>query len=161
MRAKTKEPIETKGDAIVLALRARGVDSTDLRYCVHEASHALDAKLREPWSNKAVDRAMKRIGPVRAARSEILARAVEQLVCKRLGVETRSLETWVGMSVMEAIKFRDPFLSYEDALVAAKRTMGTAEAEDRATEIVALVMKADGVKRVPVKSKRTQSTVKT
>ena len=129
---------KTSAESLVLTLRARGVDDTDLRHCVHEASHALDAKLRHPWSNKRIDAAMKRIGPGRAARSEILARAVEQIVCKRLGVETETLDHWVGMSVMEAIKFRDPFLSYEQALGAAKRAMDTVEAKNRATEIIAL-----------------------
>ena len=129
---------KTSAESLVLTLRARGVDDTDLRHCVHEASHALDAKLRHPWSNKRVDDAMKRIGPGRAARSEILARAVEQIVCKRFGVETEKLDHWVGMSVMEAIRFRDPFLSYEQALGAAKRAMDTVEAKNRATEIIAL-----------------------
>lgn len=129
---------KTSAESLVLTLRARGVDDTDLRHCVHEASHALDAKLRHPWSNKRIDAAMKRIGPGRAARSEILARAVEQIVCKRLGVETETLDHWVSMSVMEAIKFRDPFLSYEQALGVAKRAMDTVEAKNRATEIIAL-----------------------
>lgn len=125
--------------ALVRALRARGVDETDdLRHCVHEASHALDAKMRGPWSNEAVSDAMRRIGPGRAARSEILARAVEQIVCKALGVETRSLDTWVGTSVMEAIKFRDPFFDYATAIAAAKRTLEMPEAKTRAAEILAL-----------------------
>jgi hypothetical protein len=134
-------------DDLVLALRRLGVDSpdlrhTDLRHCVHEASHALDARMRGPWSNKAVSVAMKRLGPGRAARSELLARAVEQLVCERLGVKTQSLEHWIGVSVLEAIQFRDPFLEYAQALEAANRMMKTTEASDRATEIIALAAPA-------------------
>jgi hypothetical protein len=124
--------------ALLLALRARGVDNTDLRHCVHEASHALDAKMRGKWTNTAVSAAMKRLGPGRAAASELLARAVEQIVCARLGVETKTLDHWVGVSCMEAIKFRDPFLSYPEALAAARRSMGTKAAEARAAEILAL-----------------------
>ena len=140
-------------EALVLALRARGVDDIDLRHCVHEASHALDAKMRGPWSNTAVSNAMKRLGPGRAARSELLARAVEQLVCKRLGVETKSLDYWVGMSVLEAIKYRDPFLDHEEALAAAERLMKTAEAQERAAEILALAAK-------PAKVSATTGTCK-
>jgi hypothetical protein len=130
--------MDTEAAALVGVLRARGVDNTDLRHCVHEASHALDAKMRGPWSNEAVSRAMKRLGPGRAARSELLARAVEQIVCKRLGVETTPLDKWIFTSCMEAIKFGDPFLKYEDALTAARSIMATAEAAARATEIIAL-----------------------
>jgi hypothetical protein len=135
-KATREQPVSA--ETLVLVLRARGVDATDLRHCIHEASHALDAKMRGPWSNEGVSAAMKRIGPGRAAASEILARAVEQLVCKSLSVETKPLDYWVGMSVMEAAKFRDPFLGYKEALAAAKRTMGTKTATGRATEILAL-----------------------
>jgi len=137
----------TDTEGLVLALRARGVDATDLRHCVHEASHALDAKMRGPWSNEGVSVAMKRLGPGRAAASEIRARAVEQIVCKRLGVVTKPLDYWVGMSVMESCKFREPFLSFKDALAAATRSMGTRAAEERATEILALAAKPVKVKR--------------
>lgn len=139
-------------ETLLLALRARGVDATDLRHCVHEASHALDGKMRGPWSNEGVSAAMKRLGPGRAARSEILARAVEQIVCKHLGVETKGLDHWVGVSVMEAIKFRDPFLEYESALDAATRAMTTTEAEERATEIMALAV----VPKSPSKTRKAR-----
>lgn len=128
-------------EALVIALRKRGIDDTDLRHCVHEASHALDAKMRGPWTNTAVSAAMNRIGPGRAACSEILARAVEQIVCKRLGVETKALDHWIGISCKEAIKFRDPFLDYTQALDAAKRAMGTKEADKRAAAILSLAAK--------------------
>lgn len=143
MRIPVKESVvreaeASPAEALVVALRARGIDETDLRHCVHEASHALDAKMRGLWSNSAVSAAMKRLGPGRAAVSELLARAVEQIVCKRLGVETKSLDHWVGISVMEASKFGDRFLDYRTALDIANRTMTTSEAEGRATEILAL-----------------------
>lgn len=136
-----------KALALLRALRAKGVDSTDVRHAVHEASHALDAKMRVSWSNDFVAVAMRRIGPGRAARSEVLARAVEQIVCQCVGIETRPLEHWIGTSVMEAIKFRDPFLSYEDALKAAREAMGSKEADARATEILALVEKKRRARR--------------
>lgn len=133
--------MNVEAENLLLALQAKGVDATDLRHCVHEASHALDAKMRGRWSNEACSYAMERMGPGRAAASELLARAVEQIVCERLGVETKPLDYWVGMSVMEACKFRDPFLSYKDALAAATRQMKSKAADERATEIVALAMK--------------------
>jgi hypothetical protein len=138
MPTKEVEVHAGASDALVLALRARGVDDSDLRHCVHEASHALDAKMRGPWSNTAVSAAIKRLGSGRAAASEILARAVEQIVCKRLGVETMALDYWVGISVVEAIKFRDPFLDYVDALGAAQRMMNSPAAKKRATDILAV-----------------------
>ena len=124
--------------ALVGVLRGRGVDSTDLRHCVHEASHALDAKLIEPWTNRNVASAMKRLGPGRAAASELLARAVEQLVCARVGVTILPLEKWIFTSCMEAMKFRDPFLGYEEALSAARRSMDSEEARERADQILSL-----------------------
>jgi hypothetical protein len=136
------EKCTTSAESLLRALNAKGVDMSDLRHCIHEASHALDAKLRGTWSNKAVDDAMRRIGPVRAAASEIFARAIEQIVCAALGVETKSLDYWIGMSCREAAKFGNPFLDYKTALLAAKRRMGTKDAKERASEIMALASRA-------------------
>lgn len=128
-----------KAEKLLLALRARGVDSTDLRHSVHEAVHAFDAKLPEgEWSNERVAAAMKRIGPGRAARSEVMARAVEQLVCKRVGIEIRPIEHWAGISVMEAIKFGDPFLTFRQAEEAMKNAMESLEAKLIADRICGL-----------------------
>lgn len=126
-------------EKLLLALRSRGIDSTDLRHAVHEAHHALEAKVPEgKWETWTIDRAVKRMGPGRAAASEIAARAVEQVICERLGVPTKPLEDWVGTSVMEAIKFGDPFLSYTDALDAAKRRMASLQTKLEADRIMAL-----------------------
>lgn len=140
-------------EKLLRAIRACGVDSTDLRHAVHEAHHALDAKLPAgKWDTWALDRAIKRMGPGRAAASEIAARAAEQVVCERLGLKTKPLDEWVGTSVMEAIKFRDPFLSYDQALEAAKRRLSSPDAQKDADRIMALADAPAPKKRRPKKS---------
>ena len=94
------------GDKLIAAIRARGVESSDLRYCAHEAHHALVCGIRKPWSVDAIDKAMRRTFKIYSLRfcDEIRARAVEQIVCRRAGVDCGDVERWALVTAMECMK---------------------------------------------------------
>lgn len=135
----------TTAEDVILAIRARGSDATDLRDAAHEAWHAIEAAIPEgQWDRNTISARVKRKGRGWAAASEVKARAVEQIVCQRMGVPAgrHKLEDWVGTSCMEAIKFREPFLPYTDALAAVKRYMASKDVQKDADTIIALATKA-------------------
>ncbi len=103
-------------DAVIQAIRSRGGDATELRDAAHEACHALACGVPDgKWDRDTIHRYVMRGGYGRAAEGEVVARLVEQEVCKVLGVVTNNIEHWLLVSCMEAIKFRLPFLSYDQA----------------------------------------------
>lgn len=139
-------------EQIILAIRARGSDATDLRDAAHEAHHAIEAGIPEgKWDRDTISRAVKRKGRSWAAASEVKARAVEQVVCMRLGVPAgrHPLEQWVLVSCMEAMKFREPFLEYTVALKAVQRRMSSDDVQQDADAIIALAGIAIAVKQKP------------
>ena len=87
--------------AVIAAIRARGSDAVELRDGAHEACHALELGLVE-WDRDTIHFAImrRRIGDRIAM--ECTARAVEQVVCARLGVTTDSVDKWAFITAMEA-----------------------------------------------------------
>lgn len=160
MNATTTETM-TDAQKLVQAIRARGVESTDFRHAVHEAFHALDAKVPAgKWDCWSLDRYIKKLGRSGAAGSELKARAVEQILCERFGVQTRPLEHWILISCMEASKFGDAFMPYDDAFKGAELYMKGKQAQKDADAIMALVNEAPTSKKT-VKKKTTKKKVKT
>lgn len=140
----------TTPEAVIAAIRAMGSDADDLRDAAHEAHHAIEAGIPAGrWDRDTISRYVKRMGPGRAAASEVRARAVEQVVCARLGVPAgrHKLEDWVGTSVTEAIKFREPFLKYEDAVKAVKARLASKDVQKDADAIIALATPAKKARR--------------
>lgn len=80
-----------------------GTKGPDVRDAVHEAAHAISFGLDAPWTRARIDRAAGR-EPREKFRQEALARAVEQLVCERLGVEIDPLDMRAATAALEAIK---------------------------------------------------------
>jgi hypothetical protein len=142
-------------EEVLLAIRARGCETTNLRDAAHEAHHAIEASVPEgKWGREAISKAVKRMGPGRAARSEIVARAVEQIVCERLGVTVKPLEERVGTSCMEAIKFREPFLDYDAAVTATKNALTSKTTLAAADTIIALADVPFTAKKAPKRAPR-------
>jgi len=128
--------------AIIDAVRARGNNPRNLRDAAHEAHHALDAKVRGKWDRENIHRHVRRMGNGRAALSEIMARAVEQIVCARCGVDPGGdVDHWALMSAMESIKndrvdiWRIGKLTLADLI---KREMGSPDAQAAADAVCAL-----------------------
>jgi hypothetical protein len=103
-----KEPSLT-GDALSLlnAIRRRGVVTSTLRDAAHEACHALQWDVKRKWTRDNIH--AKKPKPHRifghtGVHDEIDARAVEQVVCQRLGVDCGPVEKWADICWMEMLK---------------------------------------------------------
>lgn len=91
---------------IIAAVQARGSDAEDLRDAAHEAVHVLLGDLSS-WGRNDIGRSLVRrlgtfYGRSEVTGEEITARAVEAIVCERLGVE-HSIERFTGVTLLEAI----------------------------------------------------------
>ena len=93
----------------------RGDDA--FRFAVHEAAHGLDADA-DDWSSDALHAALTEQfdGPALWV-AEVRARCVEQAVCAAFGVETDSIEQWLHISAIEAIRFGLPFAKQSEFVV--------------------------------------------
>ncbi len=91
--------------AIIAAVAARGSNPHDLRDAAHEACHGIELALPE-WDRESVHYALMDVRPGDRVAMECRARAVEQIVCARLGVATAPIETWAFLTSMEALKNR-------------------------------------------------------
>jgi hypothetical protein len=112
----TVQSIAARAARIIDAVESRGNDPRDLRDAAHEACHALMFGVRPgQWDRETIHRAIKRRRNVVAESiygnrlggmvdAEIVARAVEQVVCSDLGVDCGSIETWAHVAWMEAWK---------------------------------------------------------
>lgn len=123
--------------SIVIACAARGVEIMDrvedpndpelLRFCAHEASHALEVHAGD-WRSEPLHRAVESYGPGLAMygrawlwRTEMIARAVEQVVCERVGVPVDVVEKRILVAHMEASTYRYRYPSYADSLATVRR----------------------------------------
>lgn len=105
---------------IIEYVRSRGSDTSNLRDAVHEACHALEAKI-ENWDRNSIHEAMQKI-PTRIP-SEITARAVEQIVCSDLGVSIATIETWCHIACTEATTLGFKFCSYTECVTKVKESV--------------------------------------
>lgn len=122
---------------LIDAINARGLTppAKSLRDAAHEAHHALSVKLRGKWDRERTNRALERRGRGRMVADEIMARAVEQIVCTDLGVECGPVEKWAGVSCMEAIKNSRLSLPYDMVLAGVQRAL-TSKAARKAADAV-------------------------
>lgn len=88
---------------LVAAVRAKGSDASDVRDAAHEACHALSWGVKKKWTRNNIHAKKPRVRSEGVA-DEILARAVEQIVCADLGVECGSIEKWAMVCWMEMLK---------------------------------------------------------
>lgn len=129
----------TKGELLVAAVRAKGSDARDVRDAAHEATHALRWKVRAPWTRDRIhDKAPAPRDASRKIREEIIARAVEALICAELGVEY-DLPTWAMTCAMEQVKMEGIAVPSLDWLIdAIKNHMAGLEAKRTAAAVLAL-----------------------
>lgn len=129
------------GEDLLLAIRARGSDARDLRDAAHEACHALAWKVKGKWTRKKIEtsnpyrrRSLMSFG----IGDEITARAVEQLVCARLGVECDPVSRTVMTMCMETAKFDGVSLPYDEMVTAVTDRMKSTAAVEMADRVLAL-----------------------
>lgn len=94
-------------DALLSAIQAKGSNATTLRDAAHEACHALQWGVKKRWTRDNIHaKKPKRhriFGDI-GVRDEMVARAVEQLVCARMGVDCGTVEHWAQICWMETFK---------------------------------------------------------
>ena len=131
-----------QADAIIAEVRKRGNEpiGSGLRDAAHEAFHALTVKAGpKSWQREKVHaKLVRKFMRAELWLHEMEARAVEQAVCKALGVECGSVEQWVFTSSMEAIKRGLPYGEYNPSLAYVERYMTTAACGEWAAKILAL-----------------------
>lgn len=112
-----------KAAAIVAWVRGKGSDTDNVRDAAHEASHALEFGVKK-WDRRSIDvAALRKPRPIGMA-SEVLARAVEQLVCEALGVE-HDWPNFMFIAGMESLKVGNPMPGPDwltKAVAAAKKS---------------------------------------
>lgn len=131
---------------LIEAIRARGSDARDLRDAAHEAHHALSAKVRGPWDRENIHKFVIRLRRSDEILDEMVARAVETIVCERFGVAIVradgtpwTLEQRAMTSSMEAMKYGRPYLPTLELTVKAMRNaLASSTAQEHAERVIAL-----------------------
>ena len=151
---------DTKPETLIAIIRANGNDATTLRDAVHEAYHALESGTPAgKWDRETIHRYVTKMGRGRAALSEIRARAVEQIVCRRFGVDCGTVDHWAFIACMEAMKFRTPFFGDVATVIdLIKQTMATPEAETWADTVMALRAPAPVMKAKRTRARKAVTT---
>lgn len=121
------------------AFVAHGVTAMDVRDGAHEATHALEWGVEPPWTRARVAAAAGRKSANAKFESEVLARAVEQLVCEAVGAECPPLEERAFVALLEGAK-RDGYMvdSIQVWMDMVTARMKSAEARDMVQRILAL-----------------------
>ena len=131
---------------LVAIVRARGSDANEARDAAHEACHALSWGVKKPWTRDNIHARKPKdsriFGPMPGVREEILARAVEQLVCARLGYDCGTVEKWAMVCWMEMIKNEGISLPTEGnwLVTRVREDMKTERAAAMADRVLALTM---------------------
>ncbi len=130
---------------LLIRIRECGSDARDLRDAVHEASHALDCKLRIGyWQRPTIERAMKKMSRGDAIASEVEARAVEQIICERLNEPVKPVSHWVLVTCVESLKHQEKVLTPNQMQFAIEQAMHGNYAKAKAIDILRLVRREDG-----------------
>lgn len=137
MAKPTTDAHKTQAEALVSAVRAKGSDATDARDAAHEAAHALSWGVTKKWTRDNIHAKKPRIA-ADGVYDELTARAVEALVCKRLGIP-HEVKQWAFVMVMEMIKNEKIALPSVDwASAGIELRMKTSIAKELAADVLAL-----------------------
>lgn len=141
-------------EEVVQAVRAMGSDARDLRDAAHEAHHALDAGVKPGcWDRETIHNALVRIGRAEGLASEVMARAVEQLVCADFGVPYGDEERWITIACLELAKGGLGVPSIEWMVNAVRHAKASPESRKAADRVLAVVDYPLPAKRLPARSR--------
>lgn len=146
MKLMSEPAAKPTAQDIIRAIRDRGSDADTLRDAAHEACHALEFSVPEgEWDRDSIDNyaqsAIQKKGRearVFALRSEILARAVEQLVCRAVGAECPAVEACALVACKEALTIDRVMIDPQLFVVGVKNCMGSVEAKKMLDRVLAL-----------------------
>lgn len=131
---------------VLRAVRDRGSDVEDLRDAAHEACHALEFFVPDgEWDRESIDaycqaaiQKHKARARAFALRSEIFARAVEQVVCADLGAKCPPVEMCAMTACKEAIAVDRVHYDLPLFILGVKEAMKTAQVRQMADRVIAL-----------------------
>lgn len=131
---------------IIRAVRDRGSDVEDLRDAAHEACHALEFSVPDgEWDRESIDSYCqagilknRRNARSFALRSEIFARAVEQVVCADLGAKCPPVEMCAMTACKEAIAVDRVHYDLPLFILGVKEAMKSKEVRVMADRVIAL-----------------------
>lgn len=125
-------PDSLAAEKLLRAIQARGSDATDLRDAAHEAHHAIFARVKGRWTRKNIDRALQKLHRSDRVGDEMRARAVEQLVCRFLGVDPGTVEKWAGISCLESMQIDKLGIPYDAMMEGVQRRLKDSQAHAQA-----------------------------
>lgn len=124
-------------ETLLAALRAHGIETDNVRDGAHEAAHALDWDVETPWTRENISDGAPR-GNGRKFQAELVARAVEQIVCEAVGAPCESLKNRACIAAMEAMKY-DRYSAPLDAWIKGiENALKSEEAKTLAAKVLAL-----------------------
>lgn len=131
--------VSTAIASVLSAVRSRGSDASDFRDAVHEATHALQAKVPPPWDRERIHGYLTRFCkglPERLVEAEARARATEMVACRTVGIEYDA-PGWLAIAVIEAGRFgiSIPVVAFADRV---DRIAAAPETEHRVRRILRL-----------------------
>jgi len=136
-------------ERLLAVIRSRGSDADTLRDGVHEAVHAIQAGLKDPWEREAIHEALQAKAAIDSQIEfkakvrmlvwyELQARACEWLACERFKIEY-DIEYWALMMSMETVKtFHISPGTLEDVIEAIKITKQQLETKMLLDRVLAL-----------------------
>lgn len=136
---KTKK--KPTAESIIAAVRSHGNDARSLRDAAHEAHHALSARVpRGRWDRETIHACLRNsFNNAEFRADELMARAVEQIVCSDLGVDPGGdIDRWAFISCLESVKYGYPLGDPSDVARAIKMFMKTPAARIAADNVLNL-----------------------
>lgn len=132
-------------EQLLSALKARGVRphrdddiGEMLRDAVHEAAHAIDWKVPTPWTREAIAARAPRDRSSKFG-AELLARAVETVLCERLGLTIRPLADRILLAGMEALQHDGYSVDHDQWMKAIEIALRSPRVPPLVEQILALV----------------------
>lgn len=124
-------------EQMLKAFEAHGIETDNVRDGAHEAAHALAWDVAYPWTREDISDAAPR-GNGRKFQAELVARAVEQIVCEAVGAPCEDLQSRAFIAAMEAMKM-DRYNAPLDAWIKGiENALKSQEAKALAAQVLAL-----------------------
>jgi hypothetical protein len=146
-------------ETVIAAVRSRGSNARDLRDAAHEAHHALEMGVPPgEWGRDKIGQAVMACSRSTALASEVMARAVEQLVCERLN-EPYNRHEWMLLACLEAEKngVSVPSVTWMDKAVATAIAQPSAQ---RAADAVLALPQVPFARTAPPARRGVQRTAR-
>lgn len=124
-------------EQLLQAFKDRGIEPDDVRDGAHEAAHALAWNVTTPWTRERIAAAAPRDNEQKF-QEEIIARAVEQIVCEAVGAPCEPFPKRALIAAMEAVKIDRYRVDFETWIKSIENMLKSEEAKALALQVLAL-----------------------